>query len=66
MSNKNVLLLGAGMVSDPLVDYFCRLGTVNVTVATRSAENGQRLLRIGPRVTLVVADVQNGWWRAFE
>lgn len=55
---KRVLLLGAGMVSDPLAHYYSTQNKVSLTVATDSHKDGQRLASIGTNINSVVVDVQ--------
>jgi hypothetical protein len=40
---RRVLLLGAGMVSDPLAHYYSQQPNVLLTVATDSPKDGKRL-----------------------
>lgn len=40
---RRVLLLGAGMVSDPLAHYYSQQQDVVLTVATDSPKDGKRL-----------------------
>lgn len=46
---KKILLLGAGLVAKPLVDYFLSFEDINLTVASRSGDKG--LLAGRPRGT---------------
>uniref|UniRef100_A0A914Z7W2 Saccharopine dehydrogenase (NAD(+), L-glutamate-forming) n=1 Tax=Panagrolaimus superbus TaxID=310955 RepID=A0A914Z7W2_9BILA len=55
--NKRVLLLGAGMVSDPVANYYSKQEKVNLTVATDSQMDGQRLSNVGDNINSVVVDV---------
>lgn len=55
---KKVLLLGAGMVSDPLAHYYSLQQKVCLTVASDSSRDGQRLANIGDNIESVVVDVQ--------
>lgn len=56
-AEKKVLLLGAGMVSDPLAYYFSLQPKVQLTVAADSHRDGQRLASIGNNIDSVVVDV---------
>lgn len=56
-AEKRVLLLGAGMVSDPLAHYFSLQPKVQLTVASDSHKDGQRLASIGNNVDSVVVDI---------
>ncbi|KAI3418932.1 hypothetical protein GPALN_008027 [Globodera pallida] len=56
-SSKRVLLLGAGMVSDPLAKYFAVQSNVQLTVASDSSKAGQRLASLGTNIDSVVVDV---------
>ncbi|MEO0069004.1 MAG: saccharopine dehydrogenase C-terminal domain-containing protein, partial [candidate division WOR-3 bacterium] len=56
---KKVLILGAGLVSRPMVRYLLSLPEVDVTVATRTVKRAQELLEGAPRgkaVALLVED----------
>lgn len=57
MAEKRVLLLGAGMVSDPLAHYYSLQPKVHLTVASDSHRDGQRLASIGNNIESVVVDV---------
>lgn len=54
---KRVLLLGAGMVSDPLAKYFSFHPNIALTVASDSSRDGQRLASLGNNIDSVVVDV---------
>lgn len=41
---KRVLILGAGFVVKPMIDYFTKICQYHVTIATRTVSKGQRLL----------------------
>ncbi|VDK26666.1 unnamed protein product [Anisakis simplex] len=56
-TTKRILLLGAGMVSDPVAKYFASKPDVAVTVATESPSDGQRLMSIGDNINSVVIDI---------
>lgn len=56
-ANKRVLLLGAGMVSDPVAHYFSTKKDVTLTVSTESQSDGQRLSALGNNITSKVVDV---------
>ncbi|MEO0019452.1 MAG: saccharopine dehydrogenase C-terminal domain-containing protein [candidate division WOR-3 bacterium] len=56
---KRVLILGAGLVSRPLVRYLLNLPDVETTVATRTVKKAQELIENSPRgraVELLVDD----------
>jgi alpha-aminoadipic semialdehyde synthase len=55
---KRVLLLGAGFVTGPIVDYFGRIPNVHVTAASALQSDLDRLIAAGPHVSPVVCDVQ--------
>ncbi|PIC37692.1 hypothetical protein B9Z55_016231 [Caenorhabditis nigoni] len=55
-TDKRVLLLGAGMVSGPFADFYSKQKDVNLTVATESQRDGQRLCQ-SPNIQSVVVDV---------
>ena len=50
---QRVLLLGAGMVSDPLAHYYSMQQKVQLTVASESRKDGQRLSTIGDNINSV-------------
>jgi alpha-aminoadipic semialdehyde synthase len=57
---KRVLLLGAGMVSDPFAHYFSQQSRVQLTVASESPKDGQRLSALGSsynNIESVVVDI---------
>uniref|UniRef100_A0A914EBA5 Saccharopine dehydrogenase (NAD(+), L-glutamate-forming) n=1 Tax=Acrobeloides nanus TaxID=290746 RepID=A0A914EBA5_9BILA len=56
-AEKKVLLLGAGMVSDPLAHYYSLHPKVQLTVAADCHKDGQRLAAIGDNIDSVVVDV---------
>lgn len=56
---RRVLLLGAGMVSGPVVEYFGRLKNVQVTTASALQEDLNRVASNAPHVTPVMCDVQS-------
>ena len=41
---KNALILGAGMVAKPIVDYLLESGNIFVTMASRTVEKAQKIL----------------------
>ncbi|KAJ1350331.1 hypothetical protein KIN20_006098 [Parelaphostrongylus tenuis] len=57
VDEKKVLLLGAGMVSEPFVDFYSKQSKVQVTVATESREDAHRLVKSG-NITPFVIDVK--------
>ncbi|VDM39180.1 unnamed protein product [Toxocara canis] len=56
-SKKHVLLLGAGMVSDPVAHYYSTKKDVTLTVATESTGDGQRLATFGENIVSTVIDI---------
>lgn len=54
---RRVLLLGAGMVSDPLAHYYAQQSRVALTVAADSQTAGRRLAQIGDNIESHVVDV---------
>ncbi|KAI6206438.1 Alanine dehydrogenase PNT and Saccharopine dehydrogenase domain containing protein [Aphelenchoides besseyi] len=54
---QRVLLLGAGMVSDPLAYYYSQHSNIHLTVATDSPQDGKRLTQIGDNINSLVLDV---------
>ncbi|KAK0398486.1 hypothetical protein QR680_002615 [Steinernema hermaphroditum] len=56
-TEKKVLLLGAGMVSDPLAHFYSMQDDVTLTVGTDSPQDGQRLAKLGSNIGSVVLDV---------
>ncbi|VDM51968.1 unnamed protein product [Angiostrongylus costaricensis] len=57
VDDKKVLLLGAGLVSGPFVDFYSKQSKVQVTVATESREDAHRLVKRG-NITPFVIDVK--------
>jgi len=41
---KNILVLGAGLVSKPLIDYLARFPEYRLTVASRTASKAEKLV----------------------
>ncbi len=58
MSN-NVLILGAGMVSKPLVRYLLDLPDFNVTMASRTVSKAERIINNHPDGNAISLDVTN-------
>lgn len=56
---KKVLVLGAGLVSGPLVRHLLERGTYSVVVATRTVSKAITLIDGNPRGTAVALDVTN-------
>lgn len=56
VNEKKVLLLGAGMVSGPVADFYSRQNNVSLTVATESLADGQKLC-YAPNISSIVLDV---------
>ena len=46
VDDKKVLLLGAGMVSGPVAEFFEAQPNVHLTVATETLADGQRLAEV--------------------
>lgn len=59
-SDKNILVLGAGFVSPPLVEYLTRDKTTRVTVASALQHEGEALARSFDNCESVVLDVTKG------
>ncbi|KAJ3101305.1 hypothetical protein HDU96_010059 [Phlyctochytrium bullatum] len=59
-ARKNVLLLGSGYVSAPLVDYLLRSKDVHVTVASNAKAEAERLKGGRSAVTVAPLDVSDG------
>uniref|UniRef100_A0A0N5CDR4 Saccharopine dehydrogenase n=1 Tax=Strongyloides papillosus TaxID=174720 RepID=A0A0N5CDR4_STREA len=58
MNQKKILLLGAGMVSDPFAAYFSKYDDdISVTVGTQSQSDGDRLRKYGANIDSIVVDV---------
>ena len=55
-TDKRVLLLGAGMVSGPFADFYSKQKDIQLTVATETQRDGQKLL-VSPNIQSVVVDV---------
>lgn len=53
-----VLVLGAGFVSGPVVDYLSRNSNANVTVGTALQEDMEKLMRLSSYVRPEIIDVQ--------
>jgi saccharopine dehydrogenase (NADP+, L-glutamate forming) len=56
---KNVLILGAGLVSQPIIDYLFENTTHTLTVADMVFENAQQAVKKNARGTAKGLDVQN-------
>jgi saccharopine dehydrogenase (NADP+, L-glutamate forming) len=56
---NNVLVLGAGLVTKPIVKYLLNLGTVKVTVASRTVSKAEALIENHPNGKAVAIDVKN-------
>ena len=54
---KRILILGAGFVSGPVVEYLTRNEHVNITVVSAIKQEADRLASQNPRVTPVLLDV---------
>lgn len=54
---KTVLLLGAGRISAPFVDYLLRKGNCKIVVADISEENLQRISTLSNEVEIIAANV---------
>uniref|UniRef100_A0A915PET4 Saccharopine dehydrogenase (NAD(+), L-glutamate-forming) n=2 Tax=Meloidogyne TaxID=189290 RepID=A0A915PET4_9BILA len=64
-TTRRVLLLGAGMVSDPLAKYFAGLPHVALTVAD-SSRNVQRHSSLGDNIETVIVDIHKETERVNE
>uniref|UniRef100_A0A1I7X9Y8 AlaDh_PNT_N domain-containing protein n=1 Tax=Heterorhabditis bacteriophora TaxID=37862 RepID=A0A1I7X9Y8_HETBA len=56
VDDKKVLLLGAGMVSGPFADFYSKQPKVQLTVATESRHDGQKLAS-SENISSIVVDV---------
>jgi len=56
MSNKKILILGAGMVVKPCVDYFLDKCNYHVIIATRTVSKAHAIIRGRPNTTVVQWD----------
>ncbi len=56
---RNVLVLGAGLVSKPLVRYLLNTEATSVTVASRTVSKAEAILGAHPRGHAVALDVQS-------
>ena len=57
-SHSRVLVLGAGMVSDPLAHYYAQQSPhITLTVAADSQTAGRRLAQIGENIESHIVDV---------
>lgn len=54
---QRVLLLGAGMVSDPLAHYYSQQPRVVLTVASDSPKDGKRLATLGDNIQSQAVDL---------
>ncbi len=54
---KRILLLGAGFVSGPVVQYLTRSEHVHVTAVSAIKQEADRLASINPRITPVLLDI---------
>ncbi|MEA3288407.1 MAG: saccharopine dehydrogenase C-terminal domain-containing protein [Candidatus Marinimicrobia bacterium] len=57
--SKHVLILGAGLVSQPLIDYLFKNTDFNLTVADILEENAQNAINGNPRGQVATLDVKN-------
>jgi saccharopine dehydrogenase-like NADP-dependent oxidoreductase len=64
-TTRHVLLLGAGMVSDPLAKYFAGLPHIALTIAD-SSRNVQRHSTLGDNIETVIVDVHKETERVNE
>jgi saccharopine dehydrogenase-like NADP-dependent oxidoreductase len=49
MSDKKILLLGAGLVTQPLVDYLLDIPEFGLTIATRTVSKAEAMIKDHPR-----------------
>lgn len=56
-SDKNVLILGAGYVSEPVIEYLTRDPTISVTLVSSIKSEADKLANKYPQTTPVVLDV---------
>ncbi len=59
MSEKNILLLGAGLVTQPLVDYLLDAPEFKMTIATRTVSKAEALVKDHPRGSAVSLNVKD-------
>ena len=57
---KHILLLGAGFVSKPLVDYLLSVPDFSMTVANRTLHKAEALVAGHPRGQAIQLDLING------
>jgi len=55
---KRVLVLGAGFVSGPVVEYLTRKEQVHVTVVSAIKQEADRLASTNPRTTALLLDIR--------
>lgn len=55
---RKVLVLGAGFVSGPVVEYLCRSNEVNLSVAAAAQEDLDKLIKLSSCVQPEIIDVQ--------
>jgi len=56
-NEKRVLVLGAGFVSGPVVEYLTRNNQVHITAVSAIKEEADRLASVNPRTTPVLLDI---------
>lgn len=59
MSFKKILLLGAGLVTEPLVRYLLEIPGYKLTIASRTAKKAEDLIKGHPRGIAKGLDIQN-------
>ncbi|MBN1354912.1 saccharopine dehydrogenase NADP-binding domain-containing protein [bacterium] len=59
MSEKKILLLGAGLVTQPLVDYLLNIPDFHLTIATRTVAKAEKMIKNHPRGLAQSLNVQN-------
>lgn len=59
MSEKSILLLGAGLVTEPLVHYLLDIPEFRLTIATRTVSKAEKLLKGHPRGTAKALNVSD-------
>eukprot|EP00013_Stygamoeba_regulata_P013978 CAMPEP_0177670150 /NCGR_PEP_ID=MMETSP0447-20121125/23907_1 /TAXON_ID=0 /ORGANISM="Stygamoeba regulata, Strain BSH-02190019" /LENGTH=930 /DNA_ID=CAMNT_0019177237 /DNA_START=53 /DNA_END=2845 /DNA_ORIENTATION=- len=56
---QNVLVLGAGLVARPVVEYLCQFRTCNITVASAIPGEAENLTRSRTNISPIVLDVSD-------
>ena len=59
MSEKRILLLGAGLVTEPLVHYLLEEPGFRLTIATRTVSKAERMIKDHPQGHAKTLNVQD-------